>query len=195
MIRVFEEVGTKNYLVFQPVNRYFKVIDNKRYISSWKSKGLSDETTKLPATSDYSLSLSIDYIGYKIRAKFSGSCLKQPKISYTHETIANIHIFYVLSASSSFKDDPTLAKSLFGAVILTKIADIDKYQYSAYGIGFDRKSSFSFPGGAFCQNEIIFGAGMSCSVHVDNKKKHFNYSKRLNTGIRTFTDCRKNVFN
>ena len=31
---------------------------------------------------------------------------------------------------------------LFGAVTFTKNADIDKYGYSGYGIGFDRRSSF-----------------------------------------------------
>ena len=36
----FEEDGTQNYLVFQPINRYFKLIANKLYISSWKSNGL-----------------------------------------------------------------------------------------------------------------------------------------------------------
>ena len=30
----FEEDGTQNYLVFQPINRYFKVIANTKYISS-----------------------------------------------------------------------------------------------------------------------------------------------------------------
>ena len=30
----FEEDGTQNYLVFQPINRYFKIIGNKIYISS-----------------------------------------------------------------------------------------------------------------------------------------------------------------
>ena len=60
---------------------------------------------------------------------------------------------------------------MFGAVRLTKNADIPKYQYSGYGIGFDRKSSSSFPGGGFGQTVIIFGANMSFSVYVDNKKK------------------------
>ena len=60
---------------------------------------------------------------------------------------------------------------MFGAVRLTKNADIDKYGYSGYGIGFDRKSSFSFPNGKFGQNVIIFGVDKSSSVHVDNKKK------------------------
>ena len=60
---------------------------------------------------------------------------------------------------------------MFGAVTLTKNVDINKYGYSGYGIGFDRKSSFSFPGGGFGQNVITFGADMSYSAHVDNKKK------------------------
>ena len=52
----FEEDGAKNYLVFQPILRYFKVIANKKSISSWKSKGLSDETITPYATSDKSYS-------------------------------------------------------------------------------------------------------------------------------------------
>ena len=36
----FEEDGTQNYLVFQPIIRYFKVntITNTDYVSSWKFK-------------------------------------------------------------------------------------------------------------------------------------------------------------
>ena len=40
-----------------------------------------------------------------------------------------------------------------------------------YGIGFDRRSSFLFPCGGFGQNVLIFGADMSTSTHIDNKKK------------------------
>ena len=52
---IFEEDGVQNYLVFQPIRRYFKIIANTKYISSWKSKGLSDKTIKPYATSDNSL--------------------------------------------------------------------------------------------------------------------------------------------
>ena len=89
---------------------------------------------------------------------------------YTHGTIVNIYIIYELGASGSNDSDPTLKNCLFGAVTLTKNADIDKYGYSGYGIGFDRRSSFTFPGGGFGQN-IIFGADMSSSAQIDNKKK------------------------
>ena len=167
----FEEDGPQNYLVFQPINRYFKIITNAKYISSWQSKGLSDETIKPPTTSDNSLTLLIDYGGYKIRVKFNGGCLKQPNISYTHGTKVNIYIVYELGASGSNDSDPTLKKCLFGAVTLTKNANIEKYGYSGYGIGFDRRGSFSFPGGGFGQNVLIFGVDMSSSAHIDNKKK------------------------
>ena len=43
---------------------------------------------------------------------------------------------------------------------------------SGYGIGFDRKESFSFPGSGFGQNVIIFSADMCSLVHVDNKGKY-----------------------
>ena len=61
---------------------------------------------------------------------------------------------------------------MFGAVNLTKHADIDQYNYSGYGIGFDRKREFSF-GNGFSRNCIIFGADMNTSVHANNKTKIF----------------------
>ena len=120
-----------------------------------------------------------------MRVEFIGSYLKQPKISYTHGKVVNIYIVYELGASSSHNNDPTLKNCLFGAVTLTKNADIDKYGYSGYGTGFDRKSSFSFPGGGFGQNVLIFGADMSSSAHIDNKKRYVSSWKRTNTRIRT----------
>ena len=61
----FEEDGTQNYLVFQPLNKYFKVITNTNYVSSWKSKGLSDENIIAPTTSDYKLNPKLSYFGVK----------------------------------------------------------------------------------------------------------------------------------
>ena len=63
---------------------------------------------------------------------------------------------------------------LFGSVKLTKNPDIDKYVYSGYGIGFDRKASFSI-GNEIGRNVIFFGVDMSLSTKIDNRKKsHFN---------------------
>ena len=51
----FEEDGTQNNVVLQPVNKYFKVTTNTDYVSSWKSKGLYPESIKPPTKSDNSL--------------------------------------------------------------------------------------------------------------------------------------------
>ena len=170
----FDEGGKPNYLVFQPLFRYFKVnsvhnvID---YALSWQSKGLSSESIKAISTSNNSLTPSLNYYGTKIKVNFTGGCLKQCKNSYTHEKVVNIYIVYELDASSCSHSDPTLKNCLFGAVTLTKNTDIEKYGYSGYGIGFDRRSSFSFPGGGFGQNILIFGVDMSSPVHIDNRGK------------------------
>ena len=125
------EDASQAYLMFQPLYKYFQTVTNTNYISSWKSKGLSAESIKPPATSD-------------------------------------------LCSSSSIINDPTLKNCLFGAVTLTKNSDIEKYGYSGYGIGFDRRGSFSFPGGGYVQNVLIFGADMSSPPHIDNKKRHIS---------------------
>ena len=119
-------------------------------MSSQKSKGLSDETITPYATSDNSLTPLIDHYSTKIRLKFKKSCLKQPnKLTYDNGHIVNVYIVYELCASSSSSSDPTLKNCLFGAVTLTKNVDIEKCEYSGYEIGFDRRSSFSYPGGGF----------------------------------------------
>ena len=142
----FGEDDTQNYLVFQPMYRYFQMITNTDYISLWKSKSLSLESIKPPTTSD-GLTPALKYYGTKTRVKFTESCLEQSKIPYNHEKVVNIYIAYDLGPSSSHINDPTLKNCLFGAVTLTKNAEFDKYGYSVYGIGFDRRGSFSFPGG------------------------------------------------
>ena len=79
---------------------------NTVHILSWQSKGLSTETFDLHTTN---LSLLINYLGKKIRVKFTGSCLKKSnKLSYTYGKVVNIYIVYELSVSSSHSDDSTL---------------------------------------------------------------------------------------
>ena len=74
---------------------------------------------------------------------------------FAHQKVVNIYLLYELGTSSSHISDPTIRNCLFGAVTLTKNADIEKYGYSGYGIGFDRRSSLSFPSGGFGQNVLF----------------------------------------
>ena len=136
-----EGSGKQNYLVFLPMGKYFKlnsvvgVIDR---VLSWQSKGLSNKSIKPPTTSDNSLTPELNFYGTKTRVKFTRSCLKQSDRFFTHKKVVNIYILYELAASSSHTSDPTTKNCLFGAVTLTKNAEIEKYKYSGYGIGFDR---------------------------------------------------------
>ena len=150
--------------------RYFRLITKTSNILSWQSKGLSNENFNPPNTNFCSL---IDYVGNKIRVKFNGSCLKQSyKILYTHKKIVNIYIVSEINKKdNTIISDPTLENCLFGAVTLTKNTDIDKYEYSGYEIGFDRKGEFSFSGGGHGQNILVFGVNMSSSIHIYNKRK------------------------
>ena len=74
----FEEYGTQNHLVFQPMYRYFKRIVgvcNGNNIYYWKSKELSDKRINSITTSNY-VTPDLSYYGTKIRAEIFGSYLK-----------------------------------------------------------------------------------------------------------------------
>ena len=171
--RHFEEDGTQNYLVFQPMYRYFKRVVNSDFILEWKSKGLSDESIKSPSAPHNFLNLSLNYLGTKLRVRFNGSCLKQDKITYTKRNIINIYIVYEINKNDNTSSDLALENCLFGAVSLTKNADIDNYKYSGYGIGFDGHGFFSHSSGGTGRNVIIFGVDMSSSTNIDNRKKRY----------------------
>ena len=80
----FENGGTQNCLVFQPMYGYLKKTGNADRVPLWKSNGLGNELIKHPSKSDNSLALTLSYIGNKTRVTFDGGCLKQNKIIFTH---------------------------------------------------------------------------------------------------------------
>ena len=60
----FEEDGTQNYLVFQPMYRYFKRIagvGSGNYIYFWKSKGLSDERLDSITASNHKITPELSF--------------------------------------------------------------------------------------------------------------------------------------
>ena len=114
----FEEDGTHNYLVFQPIYRHFRRIigvGSGNYIYFWKSKGLSDQRLNSNTASNYKITPELSYYGTKIRVKFDGSCLKQDKVTYNHGKIVNIYIVYEISKNDRISTYLTLENCLFGA--------------------------------------------------------------------------------
>ena len=132
---------------------------------------MSDERINSVKTPNHSITPFLDYYGTKTVVEFSGSCLKQDSVTFNHKKVVNIYIVYEISKSINISDYPTLENCLFGEVTLTKNADINRYKYSGYGIGFDIHGSFWCPNNGLGRNVIIFVVDMSSSTKIDNRKK------------------------
>ena len=65
----------------------------------WKSKVLSNEKIKCPFTANHILSPVFVWMNNsKIRIRFTGSCLKQDKVTVNPRIVVNLFIFYELVA-------------------------------------------------------------------------------------------------
>ena len=102
----------------------------------------------------------------------------QNKVTYNHRPIVNIYVVYRLSPHTSSNTGFTLKECLFGTVELTKSADVDKYKYSGYGIGFDSRGTFTYPSDDYGVTVIIFGCDLKSSVHANNRKNNILILRR-----------------
>ena len=107
---------------------------------------MSDKRINSIKMPNYSIIPNLSYYGTKTRVELRGSCLKQDKVTFNHGKVVNIYIVYELD-KTFIKTSPTLVNCLFEAVSLTKNANIDKYRYSKYGIGFAIGSVYSVVNG------------------------------------------------
>ena len=165
----------QNYLVFIPAKKYIKYSSGTTWIESWKSNGTSEQNIENITKSDSNYAPTFVDHHFLLDISLSGYCLIN-NINISKKVI-NLYISYTLRPQiRNLNTDFTLGTCLFGSAKLTKNADLDKYKYSGYGITFDSRSEFSLSGGTMGNNAIIFAAGMSSSVHVDNKEKRYlNY--------------------
>ena len=159
----------KIILIFQPILKYFTL--NSRWVTKWRSKGLSNESLEALSSSSNTLNPLINYYGDKLRLKFSRSILRQKRVTYNDKKMVNTYVVYEITSFPNIYSNPTLTNILFRAVKLTKNADIDIYKYSGYGIGFDNKGFYSYPGDGTGKNVIIFATDMTSSIEIDNKGK------------------------
>ena len=135
--------------------------------------------------SDYGLTPYLDcYDTNKIRVNFNRGCLKQDRPTLLHVGIVNLYIVYEITDAFNVSNYPTLENCLCVAVKLTKNADIDKYGYYSYGIGFDSHG-----------NIIVFGADMSSTIKIDNRKNDILIlGKGPIQGLEHTLSAEKNVF-
>ena len=87
--------------MFQPVYRCFKKIASSDYISTRKSKGLSDESKSKPyAASNNNFAPGLNHIKTRLQVKNNGHCLEQDKTTYTQKPVVNIYFVYKINLCS-----------------------------------------------------------------------------------------------
>ena len=71
-------------MIFQPFSKYFSYFENTIKVSSWISKGMSEESSFAPKWVDK----------YLIpRVKFNGNYLRQDNISFIHGILQTRYMF------------------------------------------------------------------------------------------------------
>ena len=102
--KYFDEDGSQNYDIFQPISKYLKVayVNDINYILSWKSRGLIDIKIESIKTYNYLINPRIDnYDMSKIRIKLNGSFLNRFPPTILHGDIVNIYIVYEITSDYS----------------------------------------------------------------------------------------------
>ena len=118
----------------------------------------------------------------RMHVHLSGNHFQQIKANIPNNgNVINIYCVYKLDPIASSRDTSfTIQDALFGAMQITKNAtDNSKNNYKGYGICFDEGSQFgqtmSECGRSHIingRNVLIFGAGMSFSIHRTNRANH-----------------------
>ena len=114
--------------------------------------------------------------GYVIVSKGADFFQQDKSNVITAKLIVNIYIVYKLSTKSKSSSN-TLQNCLFGATEVKKTnntTDPQKWQYSGYGLAFDRTGQVTLNDGSLARNVIIFGANLSTSRHSTSKTQNIS---------------------
>ena len=107
---------------------------------------MSNESIKPPTTPNNNHYSNLYYQGTKTIVSFPGVCLKQDKVTFNHGKIVNIYIVYkLIKLSNIYKNNNlTIENALFGAVSLTKNADVDNINILDMGLHLIKEEVFHF---------------------------------------------------
>ena len=175
------------------------IFDNKK-ISKWNSTGVLNisDYYSMNGIKDTKNEMPILKNDEKMYVYLKGSHFQQNNVLTTNndhvinDNVVNIYIVYKLDPITSRDTTFTIQNALFGAMQITKNADISKYNYKGYGICFDESEEFThvrkrgnFSDTTDGKNVIIFGVDMSFSKHANNKANNIyvmgkDYIQKIN---------------
>ena len=150
-------------------------------ISEWKSTGIYNYSNMNAFANAKSNLPNLKNDG-RMHVHLSGNHFQQNKVIIpNNDNVINIYFVYKLDPIASSRGTSfTIQNALFGAMQITKNAtDNTKNNYKGYGICFDERSQFGhtiteegFTHTTNGRNVLIFGAGISFSVHTTNRATH-----------------------
>ena len=115
---------------------------------------------------------SIKISKHRTGIKFDKDPLSVEQSNYLTKII-NVYFVYDLDAwSRNHTNHFKLKNCLFGAPIIVKDSDKEKYVYSGYRITFDSSGSWRFDND-FARNVLSFGVDNSSSCHSDSRSNNF----------------------
>ena len=126
---------------------------NNTKITNWKSTGVLNVSDYygMSGVKDTKNETPILKNDEKMYVYLKGSHFQQNYVLTTsndhviNDSVINIYIVYKLDPIATSRDNNTftIQNSLFGAMQITKNADISKYNYKGYGICFDGRKKFA----------------------------------------------------
>ena len=144
--------GTQNALVFQIKSKYFIQFNGIVAIHDiWESEGLSDKRLGIVKGSVKTSKLIRP--GYVIFSKGADFFQQDKSNVIAAKSIVNICTVYKLS-TKSISSSNVLKNYLFGATEVKKTnntADPQKWEYSGYGLAFDRTGQFTHNDGSLAR--------------------------------------------
>ena len=218
---VFSFIFKKNHLVYECKVNSFAF--NYKKVLKWNSTGIFNYSDyySMKGIENTKKEMAILKNDERLYVYLQGNYFQQNNVltsSNDHvinKNVVNIYIVYKVDPIASSRDKSfTIQNALFGAMQITKDAtDNSENNYKGYGICFDERSEFghTITEGGFAhttdaRNVLIFGAGMSFSVHATNRANHIYL---MGTGLtqningttiyaeknfyRKFTDFGKNL--
>ena len=166
---------------------------NNKKLTNWKStgilnisdyygmKGVKDTKNEMPILKNDEKM----YVYLKVSHFQQNHVLTTSNDHVMNDNVINIYIVYKLDPIATSRDTTTftIQNSLFGAMQITKNADISKYNYKGYGICFDGRKEFAHIRKR--GNLLIFGVDMSFSKSANNKRNNIyamdkDYVQRIN---------------
>ena len=174
---------------------------NNKNITNWKSTGVLNisDYYGMKAVKNTKNEMPILKNDEKMYVYLKGNHSPQNYVLTTsNDHVINDNVIYIYlvynicDPIATSRDTTTIQNALFGAMQITKNADINKYKDKGYGICFDGRKKFAhvrnrgnFNDTTTARNVLIFGADMSFSKHANNKRNNIyvmgkDYVQKIN---------------